>query len=137
MQYKQLAKYPHLGPEDAKIWDTFIQNNPEYFESVEYDLRVGEGRDYSEHPDDQYKADMIHLSKKRIDVVGFRLNEIYIIELKPNANMSAIGQVVGLTKLYQAENKTTRKIYPVIITDEILPDMANLCGQMGVLIYLA
>ena len=136
MEYIARLRYPHLGPEDAAIWSKFIQRKPNFYDLVEYDAKVGEGRDYSEHPDDQYKADMVLLSRKRIDVIGFKAGEIHIIELKPKATLSAIGQVIGLMKLYQAENQTTAKIMPVIITDEILPDMANLCGQMGVLLFL-
>lgn len=137
MEYKHLLKYPHLGPEDAAIWERFIGKNPGEFKGVEYDVKVGEGRDYSQYPDDEYKADMIHLSRKRIDVVGFRHNETYVIELKPRASFSAIGQIIGLTKLYEDETLTANKILPVIITDEVLPDMLNLCGQMGVLLLLA
>jgi hypothetical protein len=137
MEFKQLIKFPHLAPEDEKIWRRFIDQNPLFFSSVDYDFRVGEGRDYSEFPDDIYKKDMIHLSQKRIDVIGYKLNEAYIIELKPKATFSAIGQVIGLTELYKRENPTNPNVKSVIITDEILPDMNSLCLKMNVLLFLA
>jgi hypothetical protein len=137
MEYKQLLKFPHLGPEDEAIWRKFIEQNPSEYSTVEYDVRVGEGRDYSEHPNDEYKADMIHLSKKRIDVIGFKLDEVHIIELKPKASLSAIGQVLCLKELYKRQNKTSLKIKPVIITDELLPDVPSLCLKMNILLFLA
>lgn len=137
MEYKPLLKYPHLGPEDAAIWQRFIEKSPDYFLSVDYDVRVGEGRDYSEAPDDIYKADLIHLSRKRIDVVAFDKATIYVIELKPKATFSAVGQAVGLAQLYKAEKNPPFKVIATIITDAVLPDMLSLCGQMGVLLLLA
>jgi hypothetical protein len=137
MEFKQLLKFPHLAIEDEKIWRRFIDQNPLFFTSVDYDFRVGEGRDYSEHPDDVYKTDMIHLSRKRIDVIGFNNRGIFIVELKPKATFSAIGQVIGLAELYRIENPTNSKIFSVIITDELLPDMTPLCQKFNVLILLA
>ena len=137
MEYKKLIKYPHLGPEDAAIWARFIAKNPGFFESVEYDVKVGEGRDYSSLPADQYSEDLQYLSFKRIDVIGFRDSEIYIIELKPQANLQAMGEALGYAQLFKEQDKTGRKILPAIITNQILPDMENIAEKNGVLIFQA
>ena len=137
MEYKKLLKYPHLGPEDTAIWTRFIEKNPDYYENCDYDVKVGEGRDYSELPKDVYSEDLKYLSKKRIDVVGFRPGEIHVIEVKPSAGLSAIGQAFGLAELFRVEAPADKRILPVIITDQLLPDMEQLCAKMGVLLYLA
>ena len=137
MEYKQLLKYPHLGPEDTKIWSKFIEKNPDYYLEVDYDVKVGEGRDYSALPEDEYSDDLKYLSKKRIDVVALRDNEIHIIELKPSAGLSAIGQAFGLAELYRATNPIEKRVVPVVITDQLLPDMEKICAKMGVWLFLA
>lgn len=132
MKYEKLLKYPHLGPEDAKIWDRFIAQNPTFFDSVEYDVKVGEGRSYSMFPDSNVREDMRYLSKKRIDVVGFDKGKTYVIELKPKATLAAIGQVEGLSDLYRETFKAGGVVIPCIITNEEIPDMRRLCKKRGI-----
>ena len=134
--YKLLSKYPHLRPEDVAIWEKFLSAHPDFYDSVDYDLKVGEGRDYSEMPGDEFRADMEYLSKKRIDVVGYKGDEIHIIELKPQAGFSAVGQVLGYAKLFAATGAAGKRIVPVVITDEELPDVRNFCLKMGVLLLI-
>ena len=137
MEYKKLLKYPHLGPEDTAIWSRFIEKNPNHYKSVDYDVKVGEGRDYSSLPEDQYSEDLKYLSKKRIDVVAFVNGEIHVIELRPSAGLSAIGQALGLADLYRVIAPADKRVVPVVITDKILPDMEVLCVKMGVWLFVA
>ena len=137
MDYKKQLKYPHLGPEDTAIWSRFIEKYPDYYKSVDYDVKVGEGRDYSGLLEDEYSDDLKYLSKKRIDVVGFRENEIHVIELKPSAGLSAIGQSLGLANLYREIAPADKRVLPVVITNQILPDIEALCLKMGVLLFIA
>ena len=113
-----------------------MAKNPEMFEKVEYDVKVGEGRDYSDYPEGPIKQDMELLSKKRIDVVGFTENEIYVIELKPKAEMKAIGQALSLAELYRDIAPTDKVVLPTVITDEEIPDTRKLCEQLGILYLL-
>ena len=136
-KYEKLAKYPHLRPEETKIWERFIKNNPNFFDEVMYDVRVGEGREYPESEMPQVKEAMEYLSKKRIDVVGFISDEIYVIEIKPKANLSAVGQALGLAELFREVTPLWKRVIPTIITDQILPDMEALCSKMGVRLLLA
>ena len=137
MEYKKKLKYPHLGPEDTAIWSRFIEKNPDFYSDVKYDVKVGEGRDYSDLPKDVYSGDLKYLSKKRIDVVALRDNEIHVIEVKPSAGLSAIGQAFGLAEIFRSTGPADKKILPVVITDQLLPDMEALCSKMGILLYLA
>ena len=137
MPYRKYLKYPHLRPEDAKIWDEFMASNPTFFKEVEYDVKVGEGRDYSNYPEGPIKQDMELLSKKRIDVIGFTDEEIYVIEIKPKAEMKAIGQALSLADLYADIALRDKVILPTIITDEEIPDTANLCEKLGIVYILS
>ena len=135
--YEKLLRYPHLSPEESKIWDRFIEKNPKIFEEVIYDARVGEGRDYSDYPEDKIREGMEYLSKKRIDVVGLAKELIYVIEIRPKANLNAVGSALGLAELFRDVAPVYKIIIPAIITDEILPDMPELCRRMGVKLFLA
>ena len=134
--YQKLPKYPHLAPEDVKIWERFITAYPVYFERVDYDLKVGTPRAYPEAPNDKIKEDLEYLSRKRIDVVGYRGNEIHIIELKPRASFEAIGQIIGYTELFLPFVKPENSISMVLITDTEIPDIAELCFKKGIQYFI-
>jgi len=91
VKYKKYLRYAHLGPEDVRIWDKFIETHPDYFQMVAYDVKVGEGREYPKSELPEIKEDLVYLSKKRIDVVGFKGEDVFVIEIKPKANLSAVG----------------------------------------------
>ena len=134
--YTALPKYSHLRPEDVAIWERFIQRYPNFYESVDYDLKVGTSREYPEAEEDEYKKDLEYLSRKRIDVVGYKGDEIHIIELKPKASFSAIGQVIGYTDLYRPFAEKGSLVSSVIITDEEIPDIKDLCFKRGILYFV-
>ena len=50
-KYIPLPQYPHMGPEDAQIWNDFISTKPDLFNTCWYDMRVGEGGDVSKEED--------------------------------------------------------------------------------------
>lgn len=132
LPYKKYHRYPHLMPNDVRIWNIFLEKNPDFFSEVEYDVKVGEGRDYSMYKKDSVREDMEYLSKKRIDVVGYKGNDIYVIELKPKAGLSAIGQVFGMASLFKSTFSPGQSVIAAIITDEEMPDVRSICKEIGV-----
>jgi len=135
--YEKLLRYPHLRAEESKIWDRFIEKNPKIFEEVIYDAKIGKSRDYSDYPEDKIREDMEYLSKKRIDVIGLIGDDVYVIEVRPKANLSAVGNALGLAELVRDVTPVYKIVIPTIITDEILPDMPELCHRMAVKLFLA
>lgn len=128
---KQL-KYPHLRPEEVKIWERFIDKESQRFTSVDYDVHVGKAREYKEKPEDQYKKNLQELSRKRIDVLGYKAEEISIIELKPAADFEAFGQLIGYRDLYLRERPEIKKVSLILITDFEVPDMRELASDYGI-----
>lgn len=135
--YKKLAKYPHLRPEDIRVWEKFISKYPDFFKEVEYDSKVGIGRDYSMYPESRIRKDMEYLSKKRVDVIGYSDDSIYVIELKPKADLKAIGEAMGYAELVRDKVGPTKRVVPMIITDVEIPDMERVCSKLGVIYIVA
>lgn len=124
--FKKRNWYPHMMPADVTIWERFIDTYPDAYDSVEYDVKVGTVPGFvTEHPDEIMRAQAV-LYNKKIDVVGHNAGFISIIELKPRASMSTIGQVKGYLTLYKRDIKNTNDIQAIIITDALMPDMETL-----------
>ena len=130
--YEPRAFYPHLGPADVKVWTRFILENPERFERVWYDFRVGD-----EDPEDLSVARATNenwwdLTYWRIDVVGEDAEKFYIIEIKPNANSKAIGQALAYAALFTEDESPKKPVVAVVITDLLIPTTARIAQRFGV-----
>jgi len=89
--------------EDKKVWDRFVVKFPERFESVDYDFRVGDGETPSQDLEENYQRMVKMLSQHRIDAIGWIGDEPTIIEVKPRAVISALGQLQGYRILFTNE----------------------------------
>src|SRR3990167_6331851 len=90
-KYEKLSFYRHMGPQDAALWNRFIETFPNEYEQIDYDVWVGEGAiPADEAVGNVFKTNQKELTKKRIDVVAYRENgEIDCIELRPRAGSTA------------------------------------------------
>jgi hypothetical protein len=133
---KKLFRYPHMFPLDIAIWERFIDIHGSEFAGFDYDVKVGSGTEPPAGVGDNYARMQTILSKYRIDVVGHKGNELWIIEVKPEAGTVAIGQIEAYTNLYKRDYNPTKKIVGCIVTDRILPDMEYLTKLKGIEYYV-
>lgn len=125
-----------MMPADVAIWERFIELHPDAYDFVEYDVKVGSVPEFvSDHPDEAMKK-QAPLYEKKIDVLAYFRTEIDVIELKPRARMSTLGQVKGYVELYKRDREPLEKVNAVIITNELMPDMGELAKIEGVGMYI-
>lgn len=125
--------YPHMGREDAAIWERFIKANPEAYSKVQYDVRCGKAPTYEGTIAPEIQRDMEALWRKRIDVVGIHAkNGIDLIELKPRAGLGCLGQVLGYCRLYEKDHAEVGSPQAVIITDKAQTGIDELCEEMEI-----
>lgn len=132
-KYETLSQYPHLAPNDRAIWERFMVAFQDAYESVDYDLHVGEGAEAPlDTPPDQYTENHRQLTQKRIDVTGYKKNgTVDSIEVRPNAGSSAIGSsVVNAILLRKLLPRTDVKA--VIITDHAQADIISIAAGVGI-----
>jgi len=88
---------------NADIWNKFISEFPDRFETVDYDFRVGEGMKLNPAWDEATKRDATALSQKRIDVLAWNGEQPTIIEVKIRVGLSTLGQVMGYKILFMRD----------------------------------
>ncbi len=130
--FKALPSYPGMKPADIAIWERFIKLYPDAYDSVMYNMQVGQGSAGQEHDDEDVQNGWHQLKCRKIDVVGFSGERVDVIELKPHAGPSAIGQVVGYIHLYHGYRDPHSSPNPVLITDSNESDMDYLCARLNV-----
>lgn len=133
---EKLPKYPHLLPADVDLWERFMELHPNFFQSVEYDVHVGGAIDVKPWWSDKDIRSFSHLAAKRIDVVGHTPGEIWIIEVKPEAGVSAIGQLISYRLLYRKRFGPTAPLVLCLVTDFLTADERWLTSELKMRVFL-
>lgn len=108
---------------DTEIWNRYIAKFEDAYDRVQYDFHVGNPPPFNPLMDDGTDTNQDMLYKLRIDVIGHKGANVDIIEVKPNAGPSAIGQVRAYKTLYERDEEPTGRVNMVIITDTLRPNM--------------
>lgn len=132
---KKLFSYPHLSPADTIIWDIFLLKNPDFFDAVTYDVRVGQGITVEGNYEPKIVNMAKMLSQRRIDVLGERNGELWIIELKFDPGISLLGQLLGYKTLLLQEIKLSTPIKLFAIVNRIDQDLKNVLIAHGILFH--
>lgn len=132
---KKLFSYPHLSPADTIIWDIFILKNPDFFDAVTYDVRVGQGITVEGNYEPKIIDMAKMLSQRRIDVLAERKGEIWIVELKFDPGVSLLGQLLGYKTLLLQEITLTVPVKLFAIVNRIDQDLKNILITHGILFH--
>lgn len=128
--YGLLNKYAGMRAGDEVIWDQFVKNHPDFFQSVWYNVPLGDP-----FPDEQERIKAkangaLEVSQWRIDVLGETPDAFVVIEIRPHADARAIGNVIAYSKLLEKEWQVVKPVVGIVLTDQISPILetaAKLC----------
>jgi len=129
-------RFLHLLPAERELWERWLKLNGSGWYGYEYDVHVGEGVVYpGEGPD--WAQDLAKLlTQKRIDVVAYRQGVPWIFEVKPDAGLSAYGQLLAYRELYRRQFRYEGPLELAIVTDRLTPDEDYLYRGAGIHIFL-
>ena len=128
-------KYAHMLPRDYETWSMFLVRRILELDEVWYDVHVGRPMLAPEGSPEYILKVIAGVSRKRIDVVA-RLQDIhYLIEVKPHANMEAVGQVLVYRQLFNAEFDEPKVIFPMVVSKTADADVLKEADRQGVMIY--
>ena len=112
-----LPKYPHLVGSDIAIWDSWVRTHGHYFQGFDYDVHVGQGLEPDKDQDYPLQQMWIGLTQKRIDVVGYRPGEIWLIEVKDRPTVAVIGQCLSYQTLYGIDYSPATPTISCLVAD--------------------
>lgn len=121
-----MTKFPHLLPVDAELWRQFLESFGGSYSQIEYDVRVGAGRDPGEAYPANIRYDAIVLSQRRIDAVGYQAKTITLFEVTASAGLTALGQMIAYPHLFIETYSPDRPVKPHLVTYGFQADMEKL-----------
>lgn len=134
--YELNGYYPHMNFRDKAIWERFIEKFPDMYEKCQYDYHVGDAPNFNTFTDDDEDWNQDMLYRLRIDVLGHTPDKVDIIEVKPQAGASTIGQIEGYKTLYERDGHAEKPVSMCIITDILKPNMEYLCKEKGIKLFV-
>jgi hypothetical protein len=130
------GRFPHMLQAESELWSAFLRDFGKPWSGWEYDVHVGEGISVGSAYDVMTQGLARALTQKRIDAVGHRKGVVWIFEVKLQAALSAVGQLVGYQHLYRITFKYEGPIELAIVTDRLLPDDERVFRLQGIHIFL-
>src|SRR3989344_796082 len=134
--YKERYWYPHMQEPSRAIWERFVRQFPDLYDRVQYDVPCGSVPKLDTIIDGEKQTSVERLYRKKIDVVAYKDDQIDIIEIKPYAGASALGQVKDYVRLYVEDYAPPIVPKPIIITDILRSDMEKAAAAEGVLLVV-
>lgn len=132
--YKKLTKYPHMKPEDVKVWERLLEEEPSLFDTCDYDFALGKGAPTNPDHPEEIQFDHTILTQKKVDVIGYVGNDVYVIEVKPIADMRALGQILTYFELYTAEYKNEGNVYRMVVCGGIERELDTMFQRNDIII---
>lgn len=128
-------RFPHLLPVDADIWRQHLEAHFSEYSQLEYDVRVGDGRDPGPGFDRNMRDMAYALSCRRIDVVAHVGSGLQIIEVTHSAGFTAIGQLISYPILYRDTYPGGAPLRPILVAGEIQTDITPVLERLGIMYY--
>lgn len=130
-----MPHYPHMMVEDTAVWTKFLLMQVVEIRKVWYDVRVGLSVLLMGANQTMESRIAAGLTRKRIDVIALVGDDFWVIEVKPRANMYAIGQVLVYTRLFGQEYVSTGQIISVIVCGNSDEDLQDEFEDFGILVF--
>ncbi len=130
------GRYPHMREVELPLWNRFLDLYGKLFEGFEYDVRVGPASGAAAGFDAQTQAVFHDLSRVRIDAVGYRVGEVWLLEVMPYAGMSALGKLLSYAELFFVDRAPVEPIRLGVVTDRFSPAMGEVFRAEEVLVWI-
>lgn len=130
------TRYTHLLPQDAPVLTAFLSENGSRYSRVDYDVRVGAGRDPGPDFDANIRQMALDLSRRRCDAVGITDARVHIIEVTDTAGTTALGQLITYANLYAQDHPNAPQPHLIIAARSMQTDMSRAYAALGIEIRL-
>jgi len=131
-----MPKWKHLSPAENVLWSRWMEKYGHLWHDYQYDVYVGKGRPPLPEWPDWLKELQEKLSRRRLDVLAWRDGVLWIFEIKPQAGLSALGQVLGYRELYRRDTGYDGEIKLAIVTDVLWEDIEYVYQKFDIVSFV-
>jgi len=119
-------------PSDVPLWHLFLDKFATEFDRFYYNVKVG-GPDISKIKADAKLAKMWYdVTAKRIDAIGERKKDLWIIEVASSPFLRAVGQCLSYKFLWELDPKIKKPARMVLVCYSLDRDLTMVLKHYGV-----
>jgi len=126
------AHYRHMAKRDLALWERFLRLRGADYLAFSYDVALGGLLPQNLGDDPEWLRGYQYATALKIDAVGWQANQAWIIEVRPEATVSAYGSAIVYTLVAQREELTKLPLIPCIVCEAIQIDVQWACQRTGV-----
>ncbi|MDP3940550.1 MAG: hypothetical protein Q8R92_20740 [Deltaproteobacteria bacterium] len=126
------GNYPHMAKLDAAIWERFLDKYADNYQEVAYDVALGGFLPDENQGDLPTRTGYQYSTALKVDAVLRREGEVWIVEVKPSASVSAIGGALCYHVMAEQDELSPFPLVPAVVTDRASPDIAYCAQALGV-----
>jgi hypothetical protein len=127
--------YPHMAKHDAYIWERFLDAHSGEFLGFAYDVALGGVRLTAPDIPPTELLGWQYNTALKIDACGLRPDGVWIIEVKPDATVSALGAAIAYTLVARRDQVFEGELTPVIVCSACQLDVKWAAQQLGVRVF--
>jgi hypothetical protein len=127
--------FKHMMPKDIPVFATYVLSpEGQTYTSWEFDVLVGQPTDPGPFYPLEKRRQALYLNALKIDAIGWLYNTPTLIECKPDARLSAIGQIESYARWYQRMfNILPRKM---IVCESMRGQVQTIAEEMNILVRI-
>jgi len=132
-----MPKYKHMMPAEVRVWEAWLRTEEgKSYEPYEYDVHVGKASALWKTGEPNWDRMADALMKKRIDAVSRKEGIVHIFEVKPDAGLGAIGQLLSYRILYREEFDYGGRIELHLVTNYTDIDTETVCKEQNIKLHI-
>jgi len=126
------GQYPHMSKRDGQVWEAFLRIHADRFDAFAYDVALGgivhdlPGFTDADRLGYQYNTAL------KIDAVGQTPEEFWIIEVRPEATVSAIGSALVYAMIAERDEVFDGPLVPTVLCNSMQVDCQWAAQQLGI-----
>ncbi len=131
------GNYPHMAKLDAAVWTRFLDRDGGNFLGFYYDVALGGSKIEGLQLTAEEILGWQYNTALKLDAVGLTDTQAWIIEVRPNATVSALGSALTYTLVAERDQAFPLPLVPVILCETCQPDVEWACKRLGVTVLRA
>jgi hypothetical protein len=126
------GNYRHMAKRDAEVWERFLVLYTERFDAFAYDVALG-GVVFDGVPmEDHERQGWQYSTALKIDAIGRSGETYWIIEVRPDATVSALGAALTYALVVERDEVVPGPVLPTVVCQYMQPDVRWACDKLGV-----
>lgn len=129
--------YRHMARRDADLWERWLARHALEWEAVAYDVALGGIEPTTPGVSEQDVQMWRYLTAMKVDALLRRAGEYTLVEVRPEASVSALGAAVCYRLLLGRDHPDLVPVSAVVLTEAASADLRYCAAELDITIWTA